>query len=168
MRSDPIVSNLISSNLIDRDKRSNRAMRLDAIRLLKTLKRSIKHICKIICIMELETNMTLCEAIDLAGILDSFGAMLSRRFERTGSIDDLNRAVDVTSMAVDATPQDHPDRAVILSNLGSHLSRRFERTGSIDDLNRAVDVASMAVDATPQDHPDRASMLSKLGSHLSN
>ena len=40
MRSDPIVSNRISSNLIDRDKRSNRAMRLDAIRLLKTLSSS--------------------------------------------------------------------------------------------------------------------------------
>ena len=37
MRSDHIVSNRISSNLIGRGLRSNRAMRLDAMRLLKTL-----------------------------------------------------------------------------------------------------------------------------------
>ncbi len=82
--------------------------------------------------------------------------MLGTQFEQTGSIDDLNRAVDVASQAVDATPQDHPNRARWLNNLGIRLGNRFERTGSIDDLNRAIDIASQAVDATPQDHPDRA------------
>ncbi|RYP32700.1 hypothetical protein DL768_011129 [Monosporascus sp. mg162] len=92
--------------------------------------------------------------------------MLGRRFERTGSMDNFNRAVDVVDMAVNATLQDHPDRAAILSNLGSWLGSRFERTGSIDDLNRAVDVADMAVNATPQDHPDRAGWLNNLGNQL--
>ena len=112
--------------------------------------------------------MTLYEAIYLANILDSFGAILSRRFERTRSINDLNYAIDVASMAVDATPQDYLDQAIILSNLRAHLRRRFERTGSMVDLNRAVDVASTAVDATPRDHPDRAGRLSNLGNHLSS
>ncbi|RYP55467.1 hypothetical protein DL770_010905 [Monosporascus sp. CRB-9-2] len=75
--------------------------------------------------------------------------MLGMRFERTGSIADLNRAVDVADMAVDSTPQDHPDRAGWLNNLGNLLSKRFKQTGSIADLNRADDVANMAVDATP-------------------
>ncbi|KAK0729584.1 CHAT domain-containing protein [Lasiosphaeris hirsuta] len=100
------------------------------------------------------------------GMLSNLGAMLSMQFKRAGSIDDLNRAVDVTSMAVDATPQDHPDRAGYLNNLGNRLGTRFGRTGSIDDLNRAVDVTSMAVDATPQDHPDRASYLNNFGIRL--
>jgi len=100
------------------------------------------------------------------GMLGNLGAMLGMRFERTGSMDDLNRAVDAATMAVDATPQDHPDRAGRLNNLGNLLGTRFERTGSMDDLNRAVDAATMAVDATPQDHPDRAVCLNNLGTWL--
>ena len=53
-------------------------------------KKSIEHTCKAIRVMEPETNMTLYEAIHLAGILDSFDAILSSRFERTGSMDDLS------------------------------------------------------------------------------
>jgi hypothetical protein len=34
--------------------------------------------------------------------------MLGRRFERTGSMDDLNYAVKVGNMAVKATSLDHP------------------------------------------------------------
>ena len=105
--------------------------------------------------------MTPQESIHLAGILSNFGAMLGRRFERTGSMDDLNRAVDIADMAVNITPQDHPDQAGYLNNLGNWLGRRFKRTGSMGDLNRAVDVADMAVNATPQDHPDRAGMRSE-------
>ncbi|KAM0415700.1 hypothetical protein ACHAPT_013340 [Fusarium lateritium] len=92
--------------------------------------------------------------------------MLRMQFERVGSMDDLNRAIEVADMAVKATSQDHPDRAHFLSNLGNWLDRRFERTGSIDDLNRALDVAEIAVKATPQDHPDRAGRLNNLGNWL--
>ncbi|KAL7918917.1 CHAT domain-containing protein [Trichoderma austrokoningii] len=71
-------------------------------------------------------------------MLSNLGSMLGRRFERTGSMDDLNRAVSVASDAVDATPHDHPHRAACLNNLGNRLGRRFERTGSLDDLNQQL------------------------------
>ncbi|RYP54761.1 hypothetical protein DL769_010292 [Monosporascus sp. CRB-8-3] len=92
--------------------------------------------------------------------------MLGRRFERTGSIGDLNRAIDVADMAVKAVPQDYPDRAGRLNNLGGFLGWRFDRTGSMDDLNRAVNVADMAVNAISQDHPNRATCLNNLGTCL--
>ncbi|RYP40255.1 hypothetical protein DL767_001798 [Monosporascus sp. MG133] len=130
----------------------------------------------------------------LSFILEDVELMLSRnrRFERTGSMDDLNRAVDVADMAVNAIPQDHPYRADYLNNLGNQLDNRFERTGSIndlnraidvadmalgrrfkqtgsmDDLNRAIDVTDMAINATPQDHPNRARWLSNFGTLLGN
>ncbi|KAL7917666.1 CHAT domain-containing protein [Trichoderma austrokoningii] len=88
------------------------------------------------------------------------------RFKRTGSMEDLDRAISVASDALDATPLDHPDRAGRLNNLGNWLGSRFERTGCMDDLNRAVSVASDAVDATPLDHPDRAGCLNNLGNRL--
>ncbi|KAK6495590.1 hypothetical protein TWF481_002638 [Arthrobotrys musiformis] len=82
--------------------------------------------------------------VDLAGeyitprILKNLAVMLGTRFNRTGSMDDLDRAVEVANMAVDATSQDHPDRAGRLNNLGYYLERQFERTESMDDLNRAL------------------------------
>jgi len=106
------------------------------------------------------------DSAHLAGRLSNISAMLGRRFERTESMGDLNSAVNVADMAVNATPQDHPDRAAILNNFGIWLGARFEWTRSMDDLNRAVDVADMAVNATPQGHPDRASRLSNLGNLL--
>ncbi|KJZ70854.1 hypothetical protein HIM_09768 [Hirsutella minnesotensis 3608] len=93
-------------------------------------------------------------------------AEVDAAIERTGSMDDLNRAVKVADMAVASTTQYHPDRAGRLSNLGRWLGRRFERTGSMDDLDRAVEVADMAVAITPQDHPGRAGMLDNLGRWL--
>ncbi|KAK3311914.1 hypothetical protein B0H66DRAFT_448391, partial [Apodospora peruviana] len=75
-----------------------------------------------------------------AGYLNTLGIRLGGRFQRMGSMDDLNRAVDVAAMAVDVTPEDHPNRAIYLNNLGNSLGTRFKRTGSMDDLNRAVDV----------------------------
>src|SRR6266436_2205552 len=47
-------------------------------------------------------------------------------------MDDLNRAIEVADMVVEATPQDYPDRAGFLNNLGNRLSRRFGRTGAIE------------------------------------
>ncbi|KAK6356066.1 hypothetical protein TWF718_000440 [Orbilia javanica] len=101
-----------------------------------------------------------------AGRLNNLGSRLGTRFDRTGSINDLNRAVEAADMAINATPQDHPNRAACLNNLGNGLGTRFDRTGSINDLNRAVEAADMAVNATPQDHPDRAACLNNLGNWL--
>lgn len=58
-------------------------------------------------------------------------------------MDDLNFAIEVADIAVNSTPQDHPDRAILLNYLGTYLKGRFERTGSMDDLNRAIDVTDM-------------------------
>ncbi|KAK6523178.1 hypothetical protein TWF694_006073 [Orbilia ellipsospora] len=114
----------------------------------------------------------MSQSLDLAGehttprMLSNFAAMLGLQFERTGHIDDINRAVEVADMAVAATPHNHPDRADYLINLGGLLGRRFNRTGSMDDLNRGVEVVDMAVDTTPRDHPDRAGYLINLGNGL--
>ncbi|KAJ5740123.1 hypothetical protein N7533_012907 [Penicillium manginii] len=82
-------------------------------------------------------------------------------------MDDLNRAIKAMNMAVNSTPEDHPDLARRLGNLGILLGRRFKRTGSMGDHNRAVEVTDMAVNSTPEDHPDRASWLNNLSIHLS-
>jgi hypothetical protein len=59
-------------------------------------------------------------------------------------MDDLNRAIELANMAVEATPPNHPDRAGWVTNLGSLLGRRFEQTAAMGDLNRGVEAAGKA------------------------
>ncbi|KAF2185509.1 hypothetical protein K469DRAFT_665117 [Zopfia rhizophila CBS 207.26] len=91
---------------------------------------------------------------------------LIQNYQRTGSMDDLNRAVEVGDMAVNAIPQGHSDRARYLNNLGHLLGTRFNQMGSMDDLNRAIKVIDIAVNATPQDHSNQATYLKNLGKWL--
>jgi len=79
---------------------------------------------------------------------------LQSRFERTGLMDDLNRAITTNEQAVVLTPEDTPNLAMYLNNLGNALISRFERTGSMDDLNRAISTNEQAVASTPEDTPD--------------
>ena len=57
--------------------------------------------------------------------LNNLGNLFGTQFEGTGSIDDLNRAVEVTDMGMNSISEDHPDRAGWLNNLGNWLGRRF-------------------------------------------
>src|SRR5437016_2573688 len=93
---------------------------------------------------------------DRAARLNCLGAALGSRFERTGSMHDLNAALEANEKDVKLIPHDHPNRAMCLTNLGIVLGSRVERTGSMDDLNAAVDTKDEPVKLTPHDHPDRA------------
>jgi hypothetical protein len=68
-----------------------------------------------------------------------------RRFEGTGSADDLDHAIMLIEQAVRSTPIDHPEYAIWLNNLGNALQRRFERTGSKDDLDYTILTKEQAV-----------------------
>jgi len=102
------------------------------------------------------------------GWLSDLGNHLSRQYERTGNLQDLEAAIGLSEEAVEATPGDHPDRAVLLSSLGNGLSSRYRRTGNLQDLEAAIGLSEAAVDVTPEGHPDRAGRLNNLGSRLSN
>ena len=73
------------------------------------------------------------------------------RYSRTGSMNDLQKAIRVGQAAVDVTPEDHLDRALYLNNLGVGLSGRYSRTGSLNDIQKAIHVGQAAVDAIPED-----------------
>jgi tetratricopeptide (TPR) repeat protein len=98
--------------------------------------------------------------------LTALGIALQRRFERTGSMDDLDRAILTSEQAVKLTPVNHPSRAIYLNNFGSALAKRFERKGSMGDLDRTIMVNEQAVKLNPVGHPDRAGVLLNLGNAL--
>ena len=88
---------------------------------------------------------------------------LLHRFEQTGSLGDLDRAITANEQAVASTPYDHPDRAGRVNNLGIALQRRFERTGSMTDLDRSITMIEDAVTSNPDDRPSHAAMRNNLG-----
>jgi tetratricopeptide (TPR) repeat protein len=95
------------------------------------------------------------------------GTFLRQRFERTGSMDDLDRAINITRNAVDATTYDDPLYAKNLFSLAAMLSVRFKHTGSIDDLNQAISLSNNAIDVTPHDGHDQVTLLHNLALQLS-
>jgi hypothetical protein len=97
------------------------------------------------------------------GLLGVVGMKCLHRFERTGSMEDLERAIMANERAVESTPEGHPNRAGRLNNLGNALRSRFEQTGSMEDLERAIVANEQAVESTPEGHPDRAGRLNNLG-----
>ena len=53
---------------------------------------------------------------------------LIQNYERTGIIEDLNKAIAIIEQVIDMTPQGSVHLAGILSNFGAMLGRRFEQT----------------------------------------
>ena len=70
--------------------------------------------------------------------LNNLESALRYRFEQTGSMEDLDRAIMTTEQAVKSTPDAYPALAMYLHNLGIALLSRFEQTSSIEDLERAI------------------------------
>ena len=88
------------------------------------------------------------------------------RFEWAGEMQDLDRAFEVTQLALEIIPSHHEFRHLGLINLARYFGGRFEWMGKTNDINQAVEVAEKAVDATTCDHPDRALCLINLGNFL--
>lgn len=100
----------------------------------------------------------------LPELLDRLGVALYLRSERTGSIDDINRAITALTRAVElGSPRDDHE---YLNDLGNALQSRFERTGSILDLERAVTMNERAVNSTPDKQYTHVIYLNNLANSL--
>ncbi|PHH58885.1 hypothetical protein CDD81_4182 [Ophiocordyceps australis] len=85
---------------------------------------------------------------DQASLLNNLAALLFSRFELTDSTNDLNRAINVATMAVNTTFDDMHYLVSRRFNLIRILMRRFERTNSIHDLNRIIRIADVVINTT--------------------
>lgn len=104
--------------------------------------------------------------------LTMLGGAYGFRYQRTGSTRDLQRAIELTTDAIDFMAEcplvsDYLDfLAASYSGLESWLSQRFLRFGSTEDLHEAVDAAEMAVNLTPPDSSDWPGRMNDLGLRL--
>ena len=108
-------------------------------------------------------DLTPDEHPDKPTYLSNLGNSLQARFERFGSLKDLENAIFNQQKAVDLTPYGNPDKPRHLSNLGTSLQARFKRLGSLEDLNNAILSNQRAVDLLPDGHPLKPPCLSNLG-----
>jgi CHAT domain-containing protein len=85
--------------------------------------------------------------------------MLSRLyyfiFTRTGTLDDIQKAIHRAEKAVEATHTDDVDYAPGLRDLIVMLLKKHERTNSLEDLDRAILLAEVMITVTPSFHYDR-------------
>jgi CHAT domain-containing protein/tetratricopeptide (TPR) repeat protein len=85
--------------------------------------------------------------------------MLSRLyyfiFTRTGTLDDIQKAIHRAEKAVEATHTDDVDYTPGLRDLIVMLLKKHERTNSLEDLDRAILFTEVMITVTPALHHDR-------------
>ncbi len=98
------------------------------------------------------------EFFGLASPHDS-GIARMREFERTGRLDQLERAISLFRQEV------VDDRAGAYG-LEMALLRRFERTGDLKDLDEVIALGRAALESTPAGHPTHAGRAAWVGTAL--
>lgn len=93
------------------------------------------------------------------------GMFLAWRSRITGSINDINSAIDDLQRAIDASHLGTTELVERLCLLSGFFGLRFNRLGSTDDINLAVQYAYEAL-AISKDHPNRAKVLNTLANRL--
>jgi CHAT domain-containing protein len=100
------------------------------------------------------------------GLLGNLSGMLLDRYERTGALRDLDRAVEAGQDAVAATARNDSGWAGRCHNLAVALRTRHIRYGRADDLNEAIRLHEQALSAPVTDAIDRPALLTSLANSL--
>ncbi|KAI1039971.1 hypothetical protein LB505_006056 [Fusarium chuoi] len=79
----------------------------------------------------------------------NLGDAAIKRFERTGSMADLDVAIDALQVATALLSESRRLGPGWFINLAQSLGKRYETTGDMRDLNGAISAATKAVDLTP-------------------
>jgi tetratricopeptide (TPR) repeat protein len=88
---------------------------------------------------------------------------LSDRFENSGDIADLSRAIEADVSALNTLPTQDADAAERLHTLGMHLRTRFLKTSQRQDLDEAITVLQRSLDSSDPASPKSGSYHGDLG-----
>ena len=90
---------------------------------------------------------------------ESMGFDLHSKFEWTGSLENLNRAITIYEQAIELSSEDNPNYAGFLNNLGNALEARFENIESMENLDRVITMKQQTIELTSEDDPEHADVL---------
>lgn len=82
--------------------------------------------------------------------------LLGRKYERSGSVEDVTNAIAAAEYAVSVTPTTDPSCAIYCSNLLILLHGRFMRTDSMNDLLNFISEIEKALALTRKDEVSRS------------
>jgi len=74
----------------------------------------------------------------MSGRLNGLGNVFLRRFEHTGDVSDVSRAISAHQQAVQLIPSGHPGVSGYLNNLGSSFQHRFKCSRDPADIHTAI------------------------------
>src|SRR5947207_4368130 len=86
-------------------------------------------------------------------ILANYSNVLQAVYERTGSMETLEKTLAKRKLALEAAPKGHSFRTASLSNFAGTLQLRYERTADLEDLNRSVTLNEEGVRETLPNDP---------------
>ncbi|KAJ6597491.1 CHAT domain-containing protein [Mycena vulgaris] len=100
---------------------------------------------------------------DHVGYRLMLGRAFTQRYTESGTLEDLNTALQNNQAAVDlAAGQPDQDRVRCLQQLGMSFKFRYMRLGDLHDLESALETDQAIMDLTPEGHPQRAGRLASL------
>jgi hypothetical protein len=99
-------------------------------------------------------------------LLNRIGAMLLRRCQKFGDLEDVIEAISLQRKGVQLTPEGHQDMPRWLADLGNSLQCRFSCAGDLTDISEAISLLRKAVQLTPEGHPCKRTYLTVLGNSL--
>ncbi|CAE6440285.1 unnamed protein product [Rhizoctonia solani] len=71
-----------------------------------------------------------------------------------GELADLDKAIEYFFLALELTPEGHPQMSCRHGNLGASYGNRYQRLREPADLDKTIEYVSRALALTPDDHPD--------------
>ncbi|KAG1850115.1 CHAT domain-containing protein [Suillus tomentosus] len=98
-------------------------------------------------------------------VLIKLAQVLRERFDRYGSIDNLDTSTRRGCEAVSLCPEGHADRDASLHDLAISLRLRFDHQGKPNDLHEAISLHQEALRLCPVGHKYRDYSLNCLGLH---
>ncbi|KAJ1302501.1 hypothetical protein OPQ81_002819 [Rhizoctonia solani] len=90
----------------------------------------------------------------------------SDRFDLLGEPNDIDKAIEYTTLTLTLISEDNINLPCVLNNLGGFYCKRFQRLREGDDCDKAIEYASIALALTPDRDPDWPSMHANLGASL--
>lgn len=103
--------------------------------------------------LELEAKLAPNDDPDRPMQLFSMGCTLFIRYERNGSLEELNVGVAAIEDSLNGLPQS--SQMGCTSTLGCLLIKRFEHTGSLEDLNHGLEALEKSSNAMLEGHSDK-------------
>ncbi|MBN9519763.1 hypothetical protein J0H58_14775 [bacterium] len=101
-----------------------------------------------------------------AAISDHLGRSCRLRYQETGGVADLDRAIRSLERAHSIVPKGHDKYPSYAVHLGDALTERAELSGDQAELDRAIGLIRTALDATPLDSKNMPAFLNSLAISL--